>query len=187
MKLLGFLICVLAMVGCTVEKSDDLLIEKKLIECYQDKFLDENLAVTDPVQYYQKFEQFLIDKNYLKGRSKKDYLQLWDDIYDSTRTISVKEFARQNGMTMMTANYPRSRYCYYAMVEEQKINDEQLQMAEQLLDSMDSVGDIGEIGLNKKLINIMDDGRFDRIVFRIPTMTYMYLTIEHRNWKKYGR
>jgi hypothetical protein len=187
MKPLRYLVCVLAMVGCSVGKSDDSLIEKKLIECYQDKFLDEDLTDTDPIRYYQNFEQFLIDKKYLKGRSKEDYLQLWDDIHDSTKTISVKEFGRQNGMTMMTANYPRSRYCYYAMVEEEKINDDQLKMTEKLLDAMDSVGNIGDIGLNKKLINGIDEERFNRTVFRIPTMTYMYLTIEHRNWKKYGR
>lgn len=187
MKILRFLFFILPIVACSVEKSDDLLIEEKLIKCYREKFLDENLSVTDPIGYYQKFEQYLIDKNYLRGRSKDDYLQLWDDIYDSTKMISLKEFGTQNGMTLMTANYPRSRYCYYAMVEEQKIDDNQLQMTEKLLDEMDKVGDIGEIGLNKKLINVIDEMRFDRIVFRIPTLTYMYLTIEHRNWKKYGR
>ena len=187
MKLLGLVIIVLAIVGCSVEKSDDSLIEEKLIKCYQEKFQDEDLAVTDPIIYYEKFEQYLIDNYYLKGRSKKDYLQLWDDIYDSTKVISIKEFGRQNGMTMMTANYPRSRYCYYAMVKEQKIDDKQLQMTERLLDEMDSVGNIGEIILNKKLINVIDERRFHKTVFRIPTLTYMYLTIENRNWKKYGR
>ena len=187
MKLIRLLICVFPIVGCSVEKSYEDLIEERLIKCYQEKFLDENLVVTDPIAYYQKFEQYLIDKNYLRGRSKHDYLQLWDDIYDSTKMISLKDFGRQNGMTMMTANYPRSRYCYYAMVEEQKIEDKQLQMTEILLDEMDRVGDIGEIVLNKKLINEIDERRFAKTVFRIPTLTYMYLTIEHRNGKKYGR
>lgn len=187
MKRIRFLICILSIVGCSVEKSENELIEETLIKCYQDKFLDEDLKVADPMQYYQKFEQYLIDKNYLKGRSKKDYLQLWDEIYDSTKLISVKEFGKQNGMTMMTANSARSRYCYYAIVEEQKIEDKQLQMINYLLDEIDRVGNIGDRILNRKLIDEIDESRFDKIVFRIPTLTYAYLTIQHLNWKRYGR
>lgn len=162
-------------------------LNEKLTKCYQEKFLDENLRVSDPIEYYERFENYLIQNKYLKGRTKKDYSDLWDDVYDSTKVISIKEFPRENGMTVMTMNFPRSRYCYYDLVEQQRVDDKQLKLGQELIDQMDQIGDVGDIALNKRLIETIDERRFDKIVFRITTLAYVYLTIEGRNWKKHGR
>jgi hypothetical protein len=180
-----WIISMITILSCS--NKDNEIIGEKLTKCYQQKFLDENLAISDPIEYYQKLENYLIENKYLKGRTKKDYSDFWDDIYDSTKVISIKDFAREHGMTVMTMNYPRSGYCYYDLVEQQRINDNQLQQVQALIDQMDEIGDIGDIELNKKVIEITDEKRFDKIVFRIPTLTYMYLTIEARNWRRYGR
>lgn len=166
---------------------DNDVVEQKLTECYQEKFYDEEGNLTDPIKYYEKFENYLIENKYLKGRTKKDYSELWDNIHDSTKVILIKEFAKANGPTVMTMNFPRSRYCFYYLVEEQKINDNQIKEEQELVEQMDKIGDFGDIELNKRLIQTIDERRFDKIVFRIPTLTYMYLRIEAINWEKYGK
>jgi hypothetical protein len=178
-------ILTMAIISCADKNNE--IVEQKLTECYQEKFVGETLDKADPIKYYERLETYLIENKYLKGRTKRDYSDLWDNIYDSTKVISIKEFARENGMTIMTMNFPVSRGCYYDIVEFQKINDNQIKLGLELIEQMDSIGNFGDIELNKKLIKSIDDKRFDKILFRIPTLTYMYLRIEAINWEKYGR
>jgi hypothetical protein len=166
-------------------KGDDI-IERKLTECYQEKFYDEEGNLTDAIKFYEKFENYLIESKYLKGRTKRDYSELWDNIHDSTKVIFIKEFAKSNGPTVMTMNLSRSRYCFYNLAKEQRIDDSQIKVQLELVEQMDKIGDNGDIELNKRLIQTIDERRFAKIVFRIPTLTYMYLRIEAINWEKYG-
>ncbi len=160
------------------------VVEQKLTECYQKHFVDEELNNADPIEYYERLESYLIENKYLKGRTKKDYSDFWDDIYDSTKYISIKEFAKKNGMTVMTMNYPTSRGCFYDLINQQQIDDNQIKLVQEITDQMDKIGNFGDIELNNKLIHTIDERRFDKIVFRIPTLTYMYLRIEAINWEK---
>ena len=166
----------------------EAVIEQKLTTCYQDKFLNEEHQQSDPIEYYTEFENYLIENGYLKGRTKNDFIALWNDIYDSTKFISLEEFAAKTGPIVMFENSARSYYYLSFLMEDQKVDDDQIKESYRLIDEMERVGDLGDIELNTQLIHGIDQSRFDNIAFRIPTLTHMYLVdLEQDNFGENAR